>query len=256
MSLVTGCVIAVLGSELSDGEFEVVDIRFPEFAPQKPIDLPDTSSKKYIAFISGLSMSDNYQDDLNYQLLQDFLKGDVGDDSTQEFASNILHLVITGNSSVNTNDPETNNVMSPNYLKNSSNNTAAKSSLNSIQNLDQFISDLIGTIPVTIMPGKNDLTNITLPQQPIHKSLFRQSKESIPFNSLQTATNPQKISVNNIELLADSGQPLDDMFKYFKDTQLNRINLMSQCLRWQTLAPTAPDTLCMFWTLNNFSSIY
>lgn len=40
---VTGIVMAVLGIETLDGQFEVVDFCFAGLAPQKPLDLPTTS---------------------------------------------------------------------------------------------------------------------------------------------------------------------------------------------------------------------
>lgn len=33
--LLTGCVVAVLGSEMTSGDFEVADVRFAEYAPQQ-----------------------------------------------------------------------------------------------------------------------------------------------------------------------------------------------------------------------------
>jgi DNA polymerase delta subunit 2 len=41
-------------------------------------------------------------------------------------------------------------------------------------------------------------------------------------------------------ILATSGQPLDDMFKYAPTT---RLNLAEATLKWRHMAPTAPDTL-------------
>lgn len=242
-SLVTGCVIAVLGSELAGGEFEIIDIRFPEFAPQKSLKITDTTPKKYIAFISGLSITPNDQANIKYQLLKDFLKGEIGDESTQEVSSKILELVIAGNLVGKTDDSDSNDIANVVSFKTSTNDVKYRSSFESIQHLDQFLSDLEGTIPVTIMPGKDDLTNVTLPQQPIHKALLRQSKGSMLFNSFKTVSNPQNMSINDIEILVDAGQTINDMFKYFKQDDIDRISLMNQCLRWQTLAPTAPDTL-------------
>ena len=75
--LVTGCVIAVLGTELPSGDFEVLDVRFSEYAPQKPIPLPnpEKSRPRYLALVSGLSIKGSAYEEYTLQILKEFLTG-------------------------------------------------------------------------------------------------------------------------------------------------------------------------------------
>lgn len=41
----------------------------------------------------------------------------------------------------------------------------------------------------------------------------------------------------------NSGQPLNDMFKYLPSPPCTRLTLAESTLRWRHMAPTAPDTL-------------
>jgi DNA polymerase delta subunit 2 len=44
-------------------------------------------------------------------------------------------------------------------------------------------------------------------------------------------------------LLVNSGQPINDMFKYLPSPPSTRLTLAESTLRWRHMAPTAPDTL-------------
>lgn len=44
-------------------------------------------------------------------------------------------------------------------------------------------------------------------------------------------------------LLVNSGQSIDDMFKYLPSPPHDRLSLAESTLRWRHMAPTAPDTL-------------
>lgn len=44
-------------------------------------------------------------------------------------------------------------------------------------------------------------------------------------------------------MLINSGQPLDDMFKYLPSPPNTRLSILEDTLRWRHMAPTAPDTL-------------
>ena len=44
-------------------------------------------------------------------------------------------------------------------------------------------------------------------------------------------------------ILVNSGQPLDDMFKYVATPPTTRLSLAESTLHWRHMAPTAPDTL-------------
>ena len=114
--LVTGCIIAVLGTENSNGEFDVIDVKFADLAPQpgrwelspfkrskakdEDIEMTDTPSPrqgKKIAVVSGLHFSGadtSYAMELN--LLLEFLLGDALDPTTQGELAHISRLIIAG----------------------------------------------------------------------------------------------------------------------------------------------------------------
>jgi len=120
--LVTGCIIAVMGTENINGELDVIDLKFADLAPQperwallkasengtakKPKDedvdmtsIPLPTQGKKIAIVSGLEFSGT---DTSYamevSLLLEFLLGDALDPSAQSELANISRLIIAGNS--------------------------------------------------------------------------------------------------------------------------------------------------------------
>ncbi|MBE7180194.1 MAG: hypothetical protein INR71_03130, partial [Terriglobus roseus] len=109
--LVTGCIVAVLGTENRDGEFEVlevVDADLPRQAPRwEEEDGEDAGTGKEvvragrdktggkIAIISGLDIDGTRGDDLFLDQLTTFLRGEGPE---QEKASRITRLIIAGDS--------------------------------------------------------------------------------------------------------------------------------------------------------------
>lgn len=120
-------------------------------------------------------------------------------------------------------------------------------------------SQLAATVPVDVMPGSDDPTNFTLPQQPLHQCLVPRSSR---YSTLRRVTNPYEAYIGHRLFLGASGQILDDLKKYtavstaFGATAGKEegggseaaglpvsLSLMEQLLRWRHMAPTAPDTL-------------
>jgi len=120
------------------------------------------------------------------------------------------------------------------------------------------------------MPGADDPTNFTMPQQPFHQCLLPRAAR---YSTLKRVTNPYEAYIGRRMFLGASGQILDDLKKYttpsksFKvergngdamevDEQQQQqagnsssgssawgLELMQQLLKWRHMAPTAPDTL-------------
>lgn len=114
------------------------------------------------------------------------------------------------------------------------------------------------------MPGADDPTNFTLPQQPFHQCLIPRCSR---YTTLRRVTNPYEAYIGRRLFLGASGQILDDLKKYtaatagFKGDQdameveddkaaassLSSsswsLSLMEQLLKWRHMAPTTPDTL-------------
>lgn len=265
--LVTGCIIAVMGTENANGEFEVIDLKFADLAPQpsrwalsKPpkkedVDMSGTpsSSSKKIAIVSGLEFSGtdtSYSMELN--LLLEFLLGEGLDPSAQSELSQISRLIIAGNSVANETKNASDEVAAPTEKKLHKKYGYDASSYNPLpsQLFDEFLAELLPTIPVTLIPGASDPANASYPQQPIHAAMFPKARTyaATPGSDepgwFDTVTNPWEGEVEGWRVLGTGGQNLDDMFKYVDSN--DRMGMMEAMCRWRCTAPTAPDTLCEF----------
>ncbi|RDA93477.1 hypothetical protein CP533_2646 [Ophiocordyceps camponoti-saundersi (nom. inval.)] len=259
--LVTGCIVAVMGTENSSGEFEVLDIKFPDFAPQpsrweltKKAEAVETSSSPLIALVSGLGFSSvDASHSLELSLLREFLLGESLSSSAQVQASRISRLIIAGDS-VSDKPPEIeqgDKATSGNKLKSAAKkygyDASAYNPLPS-QLLDEFLAELLPSMPVTLMPGSRDPANASYPQQPMHLAMFPRARCFGPDSSsssshgwLDNVTNPFEAEVAGWRVLATSGQNVDDVFKYTESN--DRLGMMEAMCRWRCSAPTAPDTL-------------
>jgi DNA polymerase delta subunit 2 len=275
--LVTGVIIAVLGTENANGDFEVLDLHVPELAPQPKrwqrddeeeedkmmdIDQPAQTAKK-IAIVSGLDISGTEADTLNLSLLSEFLLGEALDALDQDAATNISRLIIAGNSiSSDAIAAQVNGIEEPRKPAHKKYGYDASAyNPTPTAHLDQFMSELLPSIPITILPGEQDPANQSLPQQPVHPAMFPHSRAyssanlSDPQNSdeppgwFDSVTNPWDGDIEGHRFMGNSGQPVDDILKYIdlggpdgKDAD-GRLEVMEAMLRWRCGAPTAPDTL-------------
>lgn len=243
--LVTGCIVAVLGMELQAGIFEIMDVVYPECAPQKPL-TSGTSGK--VALVSGLNIGEESHYDLKLELLKQYLIGELGSGDDKSSSSLISQLIIAGNSIM-----PIENLRAEMDLKNyiTTNNYGSKNiskyNAESLKLLDNFIKDIVVSLPVAVLPGNNDPAEICLPQQPLHKMLFRTNKSLLGSDRLMRMTNPQWMEVNGVRILGTSGQNVDDIKRYVVDTPEraapSSIEIMESNIKWQNFAPTAPDTL-------------
>lgn len=273
--LVTGCIVAVMGTENASGDFEVIDMQFADLAPQpnrwtlskstksngaakgkkttkdEDVEMTDASAPvkgSKIAVVSGLNFSgDDPSYALELNLLLEYLLGEALGPNAQAELSQISRLIIAGNSiaAVNPRVGETagdRKASSKKYGYDASSYNAQPS-----QQLDDFLSELLPTLPVTLLPGENDPANASFPQQPIHNAMFPQSREftATPGSNedgwFDPVTNPWEGEVDGWRFLGTGGQNVDDLFKYV-DSE-DRLGMMEAMCRWRCSAPTAPDTL-------------
>ncbi|PYH36388.1 DNA-directed DNA polymerase delta subunit POL31 [Aspergillus neoniger CBS 115656] len=273
--LCTGAIIAVLGTENANGDFEVIDTKVPDL-PQQPrrwgndtLDAPKGASKGKIAFVSGLGITGTSSDTLALELLADYLLGYTGGASEGALpdASAITRLIIAGNSvgaSMTTDvnaDSSTKKRTGPKKYG----YDASAYNASPITRLDSYLAEILPSMPVTLMPGESDPANFSLPQQGIHRAMFPQARaycapppagdnkqEPSWFDSV---TNPWEGDVEGWRLWGSSGQNVDDILRYlnFADEEGNvadgagdieaRMRVMEAMLRWRCGVPTAPDTL-------------
>lgn len=277
--LVTGCIIAVMGTENANGEFEVIDLKFADLPPQPDrwaLSMPPSNGtaktskvkdedvemtglsgsqpSKKIAIVSGLEFSGTDTSyDMELNLLLEFLLGEALGPAAQSELSQISRLIIAGNSIAkpSDHDPSTATADKKNHKKygyDSSSYNPVPSQL-----FDTFLSSLLPTMPITLLPGILDPANASYPQQPIHAAMFPKARTyaSLPGSEpaepgwLDTVTNPWEGEVEGWRMLGTGGQNLDDICKYV-DSE-DRLGMMEAMCRWRCSAPTAPDTLCKFF---------
>jgi DNA polymerase delta subunit 2 len=276
--LVTGVIIAVLGTENANGDFEVLDMQIPNL-PRQPqrwerdeamsaaegkmeVDRKNSDGKK-IAFVSGLDISGTRADDLRLALLSEYLLGEALGLNDQQSVTQICRLVIAGNSIASDviidaapGAPETTKkAASKKYGYDAAAYNAIPTAL-----LDHFLAELLPSIPITLMPGEHDPANVSLPQQGVHSAMFPHArayaspqvgepalKDPGWFDSV---TNPWDGDIEGWRIVGTSGQSVDDILKYIDAGGPNgtdadrRLEVMESMLRWRCVAPTAPDTLC------------
>lgn len=265
--LVTGCIIAVMGTENANGDFEIIDMKLPDL-PRQPqrwerdegaVALANVSSKGKIAnkkdqrggkvaIVSGLGINGDEGDTLTLDLLMEYLLGEACGPSTQAEVGRISRLVIAGNSiaegtPLHGRDELPDKKSSKKYGYDSAAYNPAPT-----QRLDDFLATLLPSLPITLLPGEGDPANVSLPQQPIHPAMFPRSRNycAMPDTTepgwFHSVTNPWEGDVDGWRLMGNGGQPIDDVFKYVEGDE--RLDMMENLLRWRCGAPTAPDTLC------------
>lgn len=228
--LVTGVVIALMGSENSDGKFEVEDYCYcgVNNSIEKPVST--IADDRYIVLVSGLSLSSS-ADMFALDLFSDWLTGLSCGLQDQEKVAKISRLIIAGNSLHSSH--KTGQVMVVNTEIEENTNV-----LTSIKTLDSILLNFVKTINVDVMPGEYDPSNHVLPQQPMHFCMF---PESSKYATFQGVTNPYQCSLSDRIVLGTSGQPVDDI-KSLTDIE-DSLTILENTLHWGHLAPTAPDTL-------------
>ncbi|KAJ7632395.1 DNA polymerase alpha/epsilon subunit B-domain-containing protein [Roridomyces roridus] len=253
--LVTGVIVAVLGIETPTGEFEVVDVCYAGMAPQPKFAALEqkmevdgqldasTTTDAWIAVVSGLDIGSPSTADAQMQMLTEYLTGEEGGSADQVSAAQISRLIIAGDS------------LAPVMLTKNEAEEVKKGrrygydgtsfSPHPTLSLAAHLLDIARSIPVHLLPGETDPSGVILPQQPFPRAMFGAVSSS---SSFSCETNPTYLRIgsgpeNVRTLLVNSGQPLNDMFKYVQTPPVTPISLLESTVRWRHMAPTAPDTL-------------
>jgi DNA polymerase II small subunit/DNA polymerase delta subunit B len=114
---------------------------------------------------------------------------------------------------------------------------------------DNLLSQFARSVCLDVMPGPDDPSNVALPQQPLHQCMFPRSAGYR--DGFQLVTNPYKCEIGGTVFLGHSGQPVSDIARYShiglnNDEDGLDLTILESTLKWQHLAPTAPDTLPCF----------
>ncbi|CAI4044912.1 hypothetical protein SUVZ_10G1950 [Saccharomyces uvarum] len=271
---ITGVVVGILGMEADAGTFQVLDICYPTPLLQNPLPTQNATSqtKGKIALVSGLNLNNKSPDRLlRLEILREFLMGRIN--SKTDNVSQIGRLLICGN-----------------FVDFDVEAVTKDELTTSLTEFSKFLHNVLPSISVDMMPGTNDPSNKSLPQQPFHKSLFDNALDSYFDDSnkkiLNLVTNPYKFNYNGVDVLTISGKNINDICKYiipsnenvkdgqdkeakdedseeFNDNIEHRLDLMECTMKWQNIAPTAPDTLWCYpykdedpFVLNEWPHVY
>lgn len=263
---VTGCILAALGTEQADGTFQVIATQYADLPRQperweredallskskKPKPKREKSGK--LAIVSGLEITGIDDDELSLDLLLEYLTGEVAGSADQASSSQITRLIIAGDSLshaspiLSREDFAAKKSKSKHYGYDASAYNASPT-----ERLDTFLSALLPSLPITLLPGASDPANVALPQQPLHPALFPNArlyseppaKTNETIHGLDTVTNPWDGDIEGYRVLGTGGQTVCDLLKYVDDVET--LEVMEMMLRWRCIAPTAPDTLSCY----------
>ncbi|KAF9195271.1 hypothetical protein BGZ51_002786 [Haplosporangium sp. Z 767] len=230
---VTGVIMGVLGSEDINGDFKVIDICYAGEGLQEQSSLMETDeADKYVALVSGLGIGSDDFKPLELDLLTEFLTGEIGGTKEQTNCSNIVRVIVAGNSIITPEIVE-DDTKTKKYGYDRSTFVTEPTKI-----LDRFLQEICSSVAVDIMPGDKDPSSVTMPQQPIHPALLPSARG---YSTFQSVTNPYWSGIDNVTILGTSGQTIDDIYKYVESE--NRLEMAVKTLNWRHLAPTAPDTL-------------
>ncbi|XP_058390696.1 DNA polymerase delta subunit 2 isoform X3 [Diceros bicornis minor] len=208
--LVTGTVLAVLGSVRDDGKFQVEDHCFAELAPQKPAPLLDTD--RFVLLVSGLGLGGGGGESLlGTQLLVDVVTGQLGDEGEQCSAAHVSRVILAGN-----------------LL---SHNTQSRDSINKAKYLTKKTQ-------AASVEAVKMLDEILLQLSPLHPCMF---PLATAYSTLQLVTNPYQATIDGVRFLGTSGQNVSDIFRY--SSMEDHLEILEWTLRVRHISPTAPDTL-------------
>ncbi|CAI4227534.1 unnamed protein product [Auanema sp. JU1783] len=236
----TGCTVGLYGSQVKDSLFEVEKIIFPSIPQQKTV---SSGPKGRVALISGLELCGSAEKDrdtcLSLMMFARWLNNEItGDKTDAQLVSSIERVLVVGDSLAAAQAKEFSSAVA--YLRLSRQDCSAN--INGISSLDNLLAKFTSKLSIDLLPGQTDPTTQLWPQQPIHKACLPLSSASGA--ALGLVTNPYSFKLGDDEFLVTSGLNLTDLRRL--STVQKSSDLMKYILRWQHLAPTAPDTVDAF----------
>ncbi|MES1911541.1 MAG: hypothetical protein MHM6MM_003956 [Cercozoa sp. M6MM] len=185
---VTGEVIAVLGHLGENSVLQVRDWVRPAPLSTAPAPSLGSKNKRLVAFVSGLRLSPNASHGNAVDLLVDYLVG-LADEEDEEIGQ-VCRVIIAGDSVV---DSE----LDPRDLK-TRDRLQRRDVVKSLSLLDALLAQLALAVPVDLIPGETDPSNVAMPRPPLHAAFFPLSSQ---LAGLTRASDPHEISVDGTVLL-------------------------------------------------------
>mmetsp|Transcript_39639 Transcript_39639/g.93386 ORF Transcript_39639/g.93386 Transcript_39639/m.93386 type:complete len:632 (-) Transcript_39639:107-2002(-) len=229
--LATGMVTCAKGTFLSDGTFNTTGLCCAGGAllssqitdPHPPVLEQEGEMGPYIAFVSGLRIGAANTDAAPRKRLLDFLLGQTSDESRTALSAAVLRVVICGGCYPSS--------------------TLIEGQATILDEVDTLLAAIADRVPLDVMPGRNEPSNLSLPQMPLLQPFFPKAKASENFRS---RSNPHEQSLlvdgdRTLHMLGHSGQPVQDIVRCTEG--VTPVQALEMCLTASHLAPTAPDTL-------------
>lgn len=223
-TLVTGLVVAVRGMATDDGDFNVSSVCFtqmPEVSPLVPALSTGEGPGPHVACISGLNIGAADVDVAARRRAVEFLTGGNVPESDRILSSAIKQIIICGG-----------------LFAGGAEGCSWRPTTASLEEVDATLVELASKVPVDVVPGRNEPTNLSFPQKAMLPHLFPRAQGC---SDLRLAGNPYEREVGGMRILGHAGQPVDDILRCSSMSQ--PIHALSLTLEAMHLAPTAPDTL-------------
>ncbi|VDK77197.1 unnamed protein product [Litomosoides sigmodontis] len=235
--LATGCVVGIYGMRLEDDIFQVNQMIWPTKAPQ-PV-YPVLNDDRYVAFVSGFSFTGQADKDaekiFSLDLLQKWLCGVLPlSGKERDTVERVVRLIVAGESVAITERRKQFTTAARYQIKNEK-----CPNVECVAHMDEFLSKICSLMEVDVMPGIGDPSTYLMPQQPIHRAVFEMGSRH--GKMLNLVTNPYQFILEGVHILGTSGECLSDLKRFTE--KFSGIELLSEILQWQHLAPTIPDTV-------------
>lgn len=216
----TGVVVAMRGTPTQDGKLKVTGVclaRPPPVTTLHPAPSTGENPGAFLALLSGLQFGVLGVDVAARERALEFILGH-GKEDTAHLGEAVQWVIVCGGTF-------------------GIDRQACDMSA-SLEEADDFFTRLASVVHVDVMPSRNDPSNISLPQMPMHKYLFRNACACTEFRSV---SNPYECNLSGMHILGHSGEPVKDMLRCTKlGSPLEALTTTLQALH---IAPTAPDTL-------------
>lgn len=237
---VTGVVVAcegraVRGDFVCEGEVMTPQARIRERK------CANGGQDAFIVLVSGFEIdADDVEGGMRRQMFVDFITGACGDDDDLDMSSKICRVVVAGGT------------MKRSEATDDDGSAAART----LKEFDATLTELVSAVAVDVMSGKSDPSNQAMPQQKLHPVYFPQASRYE--SALHAVTNPHDFTIGETSFLGTSGQNVEDVLKcsdlgdevsstFMGDDAAKRaVVALKATLRWQHIAPSAPDTLACY----------
>lgn len=231
---------------MKEEEFTVEEVIFPNTIESKSKTRKDSDflsklkqDDNLVAFVSGLNFGKSFsttEEEGKVELARnEIISLLAGGRGLKNVVSKIKKLFILGSTLYyHENQLEFDRVS---YSKTNINIQVGEFLLANIKKADEYFSTLSKIIPITVLPGSNDITQDGYPQEPMKPLLFPKSFALKTFNLV---SNPFFCKDQNKDYIITSGQNIDSMMKYSSYERNENIMMM---LKSGHLSPSYPDML-------------